>query len=307
MLPTTKMYNDYLKEAEQTPEQEYVNMQAADVSYRPFADPEILIHELQDIDAKSDEELYKVLGISYRNLLDIDFINKGAHRIQIAKVFTNMRFVSALCNIISSQSQQLTALQKIACNKLIYDYFTMTHGKNDQIVNLLYNLGWAVNKESIIGLYGKGMSQNTLTYLAVARWSTTNNILAVKRVNVVIMDQPMSVMTEQVIVNIYEELFSDNLTSLFNGIMFDPWDYSIEMDEDQDEIFGTISLAILDIVNEMPTQMIVQLLMAYAQSKQYCHPNQNSRFDIHSISQDYYRILQAIDIVERDGILVPHR
>lgn len=304
MLP---LYEDYLKEAEKAPEMGHVNVQEVNVAFSPFTDPEILIHELQDIDSKSDEELYKILGISYQSLLNIDFINKGAHRIQIARAFTNIRFVSALCNVISSQSQQLTGLQKIACNKLIYDYFTMTTGKNDRIINLLYNLGWTINRESIVGLYGKGIDQNTLTYLAVARYSTTDNMLAVKRVNVVIMNQPMSVMTEQIIVNIYEELFNENLTSLFNGIMFDSWDNIVEMDDDQDEIYGTITLALLDIVNEMPMQMIVQLMMAYAQSKQYCHPNENSRFDIHSISQDYLRILQAIELVERDGIMVPHR
>lgn len=304
------IYNEYMREAEQSVSLGEVTIQegSKNMVYSPFTDPEIIIHELQDVNSKSDEELYKVLSMSYKSLLDIDFINKGAHRIQIAKLFTNIRFVSALCNIVSSQSQQIVGLEKIACNKLIYDYFTMTtNNKDDRIINILYNMGWTVNKESIAGLYGKGMDQRVMTYLAVARWSTTDTMLAVKRVNTAIMDQPMSVMTEQVIVDIYGELFSDNLTSLFNGIMFDAWDNIVEMDEDQDEIYGTISLAILDIVNDMPLQMIVQLLCAYAQSKQYNHPNDTSRFDIHSISDDYFRILQAIAIVEQDGINVPHR
>lgn len=302
-----EIYDKYMKEANKAPVKENVNVKDVDVAYGPFTDPDMIMHEMQDIESKSDEELYKILGLSYKSILNVDFINKGAHRIQIAKAFTNTRFVSVFSNVVSSQSAQLTGLEKIACNKLIYDYFTMTSGKNDKIVNILYNLGWVINKEYIVGLYGKGMDQNTLTYLAVSRWSTTDTMLAVKRVNVVIMNQPLQIMTEQTIVNIYEELFSENLTSLFNGIMFDTWDDSIDIDEEQEEIYGTINLALLDIVNEMPLQMIVQLLCAYAQSKQYCHSNQNARFDIHSISNDYLRILQAICVVEQDGIMVPHR
>lgn len=304
MLPSQQIFDDYMREAANAPKMERVNVQEMS-TFVPYMDSELLMHELQKVDSMSDEELYKILGISFRNLFDIDFINKGAHRIQIAKAFTNIRFVGALCNVVNSN--ELSALQKIACNKLIYDYFTMTSGKNEQIENILYNMGWSVNKEAIASLHGRGIDQKALIYLAVARYSTTDTILAVKRVNVGIIDQPISVMTEQTIVDIYSALFSENLTSLFNGIMFDTWDDKIEMDDEQEEIYGTISLALLDIVNDIPTEMIVQLLMAYAQSKQYVHTNDFARFDIHAISDDYQRILYCISLVEADGIMVPHR
>lgn len=276
-----------------------------DVSQCLAIDTEIIIHELQQIESKNDPELYKFISLSYKTLLDIGFINKAAHRIQIANAFMNVRFVSALCNVLPSL--QLTDIEKIACNKLMYDYLTMSSDKNEYIVNLLYNLGWNINRNHAAGLQGKGMDNHTISYLTIARFSTTDLVLATQRVNVVIINQPLRIMTEQVIVNIYEELFNDSLSSLFNGIMFDKWGDAVEMDEEQEEIYGTISLAILDIVNEMPFNMIVQLLHSYAQSKQYLHPNDRARFDIHSISGDYLRVLQAIHHTEMvDKIMVPH-
>ena len=301
MVSTTMA--DCLKEAYDSPGK--VAVQNVDISQSLAIDPEIIIHELQQIDNKNDPDLYKFISLSYKILLDIEFINKAAHRIQIANAFLNTRFVGALCDVLPSMP--LTDIEKIGCNKLIYDYLTMSQNKNEYIQNMLYNLGWNINCNHIAGLQGKGMDEHTIAYLAIARFSTTKVVLAVQRVNVVILNQPLSIMTEQVIVNIYEELFNDALSSLFNGIMFDTWGDKVEMDEEQEEIYGTISLAILDIVNEMPFATIVQLFHSYAQSKQYLHPNDRARFDIHSISSDYSRILQAIQYTETvDRIMVPH-
>lgn len=294
-----------LSEALKAPDYGSVNVSTIDVSQSLLVDSEILIHELQQVDTKNDQELYKLLSLSYKTLLDVEFINKAAHRLQIAKAFTNVRFVMALCNTVSSVN--LTDIQKIGCNKLIYDYFTMSSGKDEKIINLLYTLGWNINSEYVVKLQNRGLDNHIVTYLVVARYSTTDAVLATKRVNVIIMNQPSNIMNEQLIVNIYEELFNDVLTSLFTGIMFDTWGDDIEMDYDQEEIYDTINLAILDIINEIPSGMIVQLLHSYAQSKQFLHSNERVRFDIHSISQDYSRILQAIEYTEKvDGIIVPH-
>lgn len=299
----TDTMDECLNEAYEVPGN--IAVHDVNVSQSLAIDSEIIIHELQQIDKKNDPELYKFISLSYRTLLDIEFINKAAHRIQIANAFLNVRFVSALCNVLPSM--HLTDIERIACNKLIYDYLTMSSDKDECIVTMLYNLGWNLNRNYIVGLQGKGMDDSTISYLAIARFSTTDTVLAVQRVNLVIMNQPLSIMTEQVIVNIYEELFNDSLSSLFNGIMFDKWGDAVEMDEEQEEIYGTISLAILDIVNEVPFNMIVQLMHSYAQSKQYLHPNDRARFDIHSISGDYTRIIHAVHYTETvDHIMVPH-
>lgn len=298
----TELYNDYLGHANKVDQEAPVNLKNVDMNGFVKIDPEIIMHELQNVQNSTDENLYKFIGLSYQSLIDIEFINQGAHRIQLANVFKNFRFVSAFCNVLSSV--KLTPIQKIGCNKLIYDYFTMENGKDNNIVNVLYNLGYNINSECIAKLSGRGISREIMIYLAVSRYSTTDSILATKRVNLIIMNQPLSIMTEQVIIDIYSALFNDSLTSLFLGIMFD--NDESEMDYESEEIYGNITLAILDIIAELPIEMIVHLIKSFTQSKMYCHINDTARFDIHSISQDYSRILYAIQCVEMEGIKVPH-
>ena len=284
-----------------------VNMRNAGVGNSILVNSDLLLTELDRIDSKSDEELYELIRTGYPVLLDVEFINKIQNKVYIAKAFSNLRFVSAFCTMMSKV--QLTELQSICCNKLIYDYMT-SKNKNEMIVTQLFGLGWNINRNYITPLYGKGLDQNLITHLAIARNSTTDDTLAAKRVNVIIMNSPVNIMTEETIFSIYECFFCKSVRSLFNAIMFDSLDYIDEEDtefaQEQEDIYATITLALLDMLNDLPMNMLCQLLKSYAQLKQYCHPNDKARFDIHSISGDYYRVLQAIEIVELEGVMVPH-
>lgn len=284
-----------------------VNMRNAGVGNSILVNSDLLLTELDRIDSKSDEELYELIRTGYPVLLDVEFINKMQNKVYIAKAFSNLRFVSAFCTMMSKV--QLTELQSICCNKLIYDYMT-SKNKNEMIVTQLFGLGWNINRNYITPLYGKGLDQNLITHLAIARNSTTDDTLAAKRANVIIMNSPVNIMTEETIFSIYECFFCKSVRSLFNAIMFDSLDYIDEEDtefaQEQEDIYATITLALLDMLNDLPMDMLCQLLKSYAQLKQYCHPNDKARFDIHSISGDYYRVLQAIEIVELEGVMVPH-
>ena len=284
-----------------------VNMRNAGVGNSILVNSDLLLTELDRIDSKSDEELYELIRTGYPVLLDVEFINKMQNKVYIAKAFSNLRFVSAFCTMMSKV--QLTELQSICCNKLIYDYMT-SKNKNEMIVTQLFGLGWNINRNYITPLYGKGLDQNLITHLAIARNSTTDDTLAAKRVNVIIMNSPVNIMTEETIFSIYECFFCKSVRSLFNAIMFDSLDYIDEEDtefaQEQEDIYATITLSLLDMLNDLPMDMLCQLLKSYAQLKQYCHPNDKARFDIHSISGDYYRVLQAIEIVELEGVMVPH-
>lgn len=287
----------------------YINMQNVGIGNSILIDSDLLLTELDRIDSKTDKQLCDLIKAAYPVLLDVEFINKTKNKIYIAKAFSNLRFVAAFCTTISNV--QLTELQSICCNKLIYDYMT-SKSKNEMIVTQLFGLGWNINRNYLAPLYGKGLDQMIATHLAIARYSTTHDTLAARRVNVVIMNSPSSMMTEEVIKDIYDCFFCKSLRGLFNGIMFDDsLDYIDEEDsefaEEQEDIYATITLALLDILNDIPLDMLCQLLKSYAQLKQYCHPNDKARFDIHCISGEYYRILQAIQIVESEGIMVPHR
>lgn len=265
------------------------------------SNPEILAMELDNVSVVDQNKLYDSISKGWRTILDADFVER--HKVTIANAFTNEKFVVLFSQVMSQV--ELNPFQRVMCNKLVYDYLTLNHEKDIHIQSLLYNLGITINKDIIPGLMGIGLDSNTASNIAIARFSTDKETLAVKRVNVIIVNSPIEVMTEQMIVNIYQKLY-DHLVPLFEGIMFDKWDEdNFQEAEDCEELYGLINLALLDILNDMPDDMIYHILSQYAKDKEYVHLNTPVRFNIHSISSDYSRIINMIDLYEKDGKLLP--
>ena len=285
----------------------YVSMGDLNIAQSVLVNPDVITETLEKIDSVSDQTIYDIIKTGYNMILDPSFINKPKNKIALGNAFQCIKFVSAFVNTLTNI--KLDGMQSICANRLIYDYFTSSR-QDSIITNALYTLGLSLNGKNVSCLCGKGLDRNLAIYLSVARHSSTNVQLTVKRVNVIIINTP-KVMSEQMIVWIYEELYPDKLMDLFNGIMFDAWDFKDEelaLEEEQEDTYATINLAILDILNEIPTTMCVQLFRNYAQAKQYNHREELTRFDIHAISEaDYGRVLQAIELVESEGVMVPHR
>lgn len=267
-----------------------------------IANPEVLATELENVDLLEVNKLYDSISKGWRIILDNDFV--ASHKTIVANAFTNEKFVTLFSQVMSQV--ELNPFQRVMCNKLVYDYLTLNKEKDLHIQALLYNLGITINKDIIPGLMGIGLDSNTASNIAIARYSTQKETLAVKRVNVIIVNSPIEVMTEQMIVNIYEKLY-DHLLPLFEGIMFDKWDEENFQDEEEcEEIYGLINLALLDILNDMPDDMIYNILSQYTLDKQYTNLTTPVRFNIHSISSDYKRVIDAIDLYEKtSGNSVP--
>ena len=276
-----------------------------DLSTNVLTSPDMLSIQLSDIQNMDNDSLYALLCKTWYLILDKDFIRKN--KSIVANVFTNEKFV-VLFSRVMNQVTGLNREQQICCNKLVYDYLTLRSEKDPHIESLLYNLGITINRDIIPGLMSLGLDTNTVAYLAIARYSTEKEQLAVKRVNVIIVNSSIEVMTEQMIVKIYEKLF-DHLSPLFEGIMLDKWDDEFFQEaEDREEIYGLINLAVLDILNEMPDTLIYNVLYQYKQVKDQLYSKQPVRFDIHAISEsDYGRILAQIDRFESTGELIPSR
>lgn len=285
------------------PDKEVLYME--NYSENPVVYPAVITQYLDNVNIIGMTDLYNVLQRSYMVILDMKFVDQNKHT--IAKAFLNERFVQVFSQVINAVSNKLTQDQIVVCNKLIYDYITSSEAKKQQsITNMLYNIGFVINMRPVSELIGLGVDQTTATRLAVSRYSTGKEDLAIKRVNVDIVNSQASLMTEQMIVNIYCKLFS-HVASMFDGIIYDKWDESLLQSEEQEEIYSLINLAILDILNEMTLEQIMQVLSLFTQTRNYLHSSDPLRFSIYAISQsDYGRILQAIDILrEQRGIVVP--
>ena len=71
-------------------------------------------------------------------------------------------------------------------------------------------------------------------------------------------------------------------------------------EEYQRDIYSTMSLAILELLNVMPSSDIMTILSSYSMSAR----NRNIRFSLR-LSNDYYRINQVIEVLNSQGIYVP--
>ena len=100
------------------------------------------------------------------------------------------------------------------------------------------------------------------------------------------------------IIYIYEKLF-DHVLPLFEGIMTDSIDDDADyMTDDMWLVYSNISLAILEIINNMPSEMIMTILRAYNETYYKLYGNVKPRFNINGISDDYIRILRCLEFLK---------
>ena len=126
-----------------------------------------------------------------------------------------------------------------------------------------------------------------------------------KRLNFVICSKDPNVMTEQNIVWIYEKLF-DQVSNLFYGIMFEV--YTPQQIEDFGEsfmeIYGAISLAVLDIINNMTSDAMKRVLAGYYEEWEYMN-KPSVRFSLRSLSGDYSHITRVVEYLDSVGKYLP--
>ena len=252
-----------------------------------------------NIESVSDSYLYEVIKSSYKDILN--GIVERKDKTYLA-TFTTPKFLTILNQVMNFV--QIEHDERMACNKLAYDYLTLSHS-DDYIRTLLFTLSKTVNKYYIPGLIGIGLPEDLASYLVLARFSSHDDIVNTKRVNFIIMNKPSNMMTEQRIVDIYSKLF-DSVTSLFEGTMFDYLNDEEEwVTEEIELVFSTISLAVLDVLHSLPTNMIIKVLESYDIDNRLLHSDEPKRFSVRSISGEYYKIHNAIEFLEQKGVRLP--
>lgn len=295
------MFEEYIQELQNKPPEEakfYSLQMGSDINLSPY----LLFEKLNNLDKITSEEIKYLILHYYSIILNKKYIDEN--KIIIAKAFTNERFITILAQILSSVIT-LTPEQVICCNRLIYDYMMFTN-KDDNIMMILYNLARSINMSTINIIHDLGIPIPMATDMVISRYSTEDDKIAMKRLNLIITNGTLSVINEQVIVNIYEKMFN-NLTPMFEGIMFDVWKEEEFNDQEQEEIYGLINLAILDILKDSPSEFIIGVVSSYIQDYYYMYSGSPVRFNLKSIAvYDYQRIIDAVDYVEQtSGLQVP--
>lgn len=288
-------FNQIIKDLpfEVNPKNTYLSMQDTNL--------ECIKNKLFNLDKLSDQELYNTIYTSYKYILDDIFIAKNSDLIRF--LYTNSRFIMTFTNVLSHIDLEPT--ETIYCNKLAYDYFTARGDKDKYIRALLVNLVRTVNRSVMPSLIGLGLNEELAAYLVNARYSSSKENIQVRRLNVIIMNQPSEVMTVQMVVNIYGKLF-DRVTPIFTGIMYDYWSSDQFNNPEMEEVYATINVALLEIVNNLPDDIMYHLLRNFSESYNLINSDKKIRFNIYSFCQeDYPRLDYTLRMLGQDGIMLP--
>lgn len=242
-----------------------------------------------------------------------DFINTNINSICISimqsdeltvSTLLNLRFFRIFSDVVSAIP--LDYRIRLCVNMICYDYFI--EGYDDkEFKRMAVALVRTINRKEIEKLRAIGLDTDIATNLTLAKFASTDEYLNIRRLNFVICSKSPLIMSEQMIVWIYE-IFFDKIGDLFCGTMLgylvpDDIDGTDENDEFL-EILSIVHLSLLDIVNNLSTIDIYTLLRRYSIEWDYAGKPE-TYIRLKSISADYSRIQSVVDALYKENIYFP--
>jgi hypothetical protein len=267
---------------------------------------EMLVDKVATIDNMDDREVYNLVLQYYEDILTDIFTKKDTNQAsKFIPLFTTPKFIIALTQVMYAVTPNDVNRRRL--NKMSYDYLILKdHDKDSYVVGLLMALSKTINRDKIPKLCTLPLPEDLAAMLALSRYSSEKEHINVKRLNRVLMQQPLESITEQKIVDIFLALFS-HVLPLFSGVMLDVVS-SFNLSSSAQEIYGLITLAILDIMNELPINDIKRGLVQFDKERQIQYPDSTLRINLESCSEvDYPRLLKAIDSLKSEGIYISTR
>lgn len=246
--------------------------------------------------------VFNVLMENYSYILE-EMIDNGNKK--LLNSFTQPHVLNIMGQVL--YNVQLTPKERVYCNKIVYDFLTikdinMSAKDIEAVRGSMLVFGKIVNRDIIPQLMTLNISEDLAANMTIARYSSSKDIVNVKRLNVIIVNQPADFMTEEMIINIYGKLFT-SATSLTEGILFDVWSDSDLDTEDKLEVYATINLALLSILNDLNSNVMNQVLHNFLQDKSLVYTGNPIRFNLKSFADnDFPRLKQMLDYIDNtDG------
>jgi hypothetical protein len=259
-----------------------------------------------------DADLLRFINSNFNNILKNVF--NGGNISKHVKCFQDVRFLDAFINIMV-QRQFFDTDEIVYINTICYHYLTIPYDMRDpHVVDRMMKMSGIVNRGGIPRLLGLGLSDNLASLLLIARYSDTNLSVVVRRVNFIIITQPPEIMSQKMISEIFKILYNvmEDWSRVFPYIMTDVLPNYREDDQstwwvtdEVSEVDSTMSLSALEILDNLPTEIIRSTLINYAEGYAIIGGNKPIRFSMRRLSDDYYRINNVILQLESEGIYVP--
>lgn len=290
----------YIKPAEDT------GSVTIDFSANVLLTNDMLAEKIKSLDNLSDQDIYILVRDYYDTILTDIFESKDNNKkSDFIDLFMQPKFIIALTQVMYNiPPENITSQTKRRLNKMSFDYLMIDENDRDKYISgLLMALSKTVNRDKIPRLCTIPLPEDMASLLALARYSSEKEVLNVKRLNKVLMSQPLTSLSEQKIVDIYLALF-EHVLPLFTGVLLDVVSPQ-NMNSNSSEIYGLITLAMLDIMNELPIADIKTGLVRFEETKQIWYPDSPLRLNLESCSEeDYPRVLCAIDQLKSEGVYI---
>lgn len=276
-----------------------------DFSSNILLDEDTLFNKIKhSIIEQLDLDTYQLVKEYYELIMDDIFKKKDQGKASnFTQLFTVPKFIQIITQVMYECRPSDMTRRRI--NKMSYDYLVKKdHDRDQQVGSLLMSLSKTVNARERSKLCATiNISRDLASLLTLARYSSEKETINVKRVNRVLMNQPLKTINEQMVVDIYLALF-DHMLPLFTGVMLDVMPVQT-LPKDAAEIYGLITLAILDLMNELPITDIKKGLTLFNEDRNMQYQDCPLRLNLESCSQvDYPRLIGAIDALKREGIYI---
>ena len=254
----------------------------------------------------NDKDAFNLVKNNYKIMLSDIFDKKERKETSnFIKYFTDSRFLSIMTQVMYTETPDEKSKRRL--NKMCFDYIVLQSKNKDQyIVDLISALSRTINRDIIPILCTIPLSESMAATIALSRYSSEKENINIKRLNKVLMNQPLGTLDEEKIVNIYLKLF-DHVLPLFTGVMLDVQSPQ-NMSSDAEEIYGMITLAMLDIMNELPIGDIKKGLKLFNEDRKILYPDSPLRMNLKCCSEtDFPRFVRALDELELEGIIIDTR
>lgn len=253
-----------------------------------------IVEKIKNIDNFNEKEIKEIIVRQHGKILNYDnFLSSKGSREYALSLFTNKKFLRCFLDVI--RILEISDHEKICINKLAYDYYILPN-KDIEVSDLLFQLTTEVNGKEVVILSGI-LGRTDAQILLMIRNSSFNEEKVVHRINSFLVKYNVIDLSLQQMVSIYCCLFQ-RVTTLFVQTMLEPRPANLL--DYQSKNFDKISIAILEIVNSMPSSEIKTVVKSYAYALSNVNKNIEVRFAIRSMIK-YDRIIKIVKEVEFEG------
>ena len=306
-------FSNFVKELNESAENNRpVEMVSINTS-SPVFNTSALFKTINDIPNMTNDEIRIFVLNNFISIIQNVF-NSDEDTKKYIKCFTNVSFLDAFIEAASNQ-RYFTNDIIIRINNICYDYISLKSEKDMAVLNRMISIGNVINRANLPRLLGLGLNPDLASILLIARFSSFELDIVIRRVNLIIITQPKTLMNYDMIMQIFKILYGDYKLwgVIFQYFMFDTIpEYnenninSLWVSEEVEEINSIINLVILQILNETPTPVITQALINYAEYYAMTGRIKPIRFSMRRLSGDYGRIISVIEYLQwAENVYVP--